>query len=138
MRIKLIRPLNSKLQFVKTIKTFSGMGLKESKDLCDDMHDNINVYYNINIEVSKKEEFIKEIKYHFNDGVVVNGSLQYERAAKMLELGIGEKMDYIDFIKDEIKTNILSDSEEILDMVLYKLSKEDIEEVFFKIRKEIE
>ena len=72
MRIKLTRPLSNKIQFVKTIKTFSGMGLKEGKDLCDEMHDNINVYYNINIEVGKKEEFIKEIKELFGDDVVVN------------------------------------------------------------------
>lgn len=56
-------PITSKLNFVKMIKDLTSYGLKESKDICDDIHS-----YGSNqreIEVLDAENFIKEMKKKF-------------------------------------------------------------------------
>ena len=39
IKIKLIQPTTQKLAFVKLIKECSGLGLRDAKDLCDNIHD---------------------------------------------------------------------------------------------------
>ena len=38
IKLKLIEKAESKLQLVKLIKDCSGLGLRESKDICDNLH----------------------------------------------------------------------------------------------------
>jgi len=152
VKIRLVKPTSEKLRLVKLIKDCSGLGLKEAKDLCDNMHasplktfempirDYATYDYNTGIStpsnVDYKAKLISEIK-EIDGEFVINGGTQWERNAKMLSLGIGEESDYSDFIKEHILTSALVDSENILNFALSKLSKEELIEVFSKIKLEI-
>lgn len=151
IKIRLVRPTTQKLMLVKLIKDCSGLGLRESKDLCDRLHDfkNISVEmpirdyesydYNTGLtiptNVDYRAKFISGIK-EIDGEFIVNGGIQWERNAKMLSLGIGDDSDYSDFIKEHIISN-LDDSKNILTFILSKLSKEELIEIFSKIEIEI-
>lgn len=141
LRIKLIRPSNTKLALVKLIKECSGLGLKDSKDICDLLHSNPTIARNIpireteidtnNNRIDYKSKFIlglKEVDGQFN----VTGDTQWERDIKVLKLGLGDKSDYTNFVKDYIHDHF-EDSENILKFALSLLTKQQIEEVFNKI-----
>lgn len=138
LRIKLIVPTPNKLAFVKLIKDCSGLGLRESKDLCDELHKNPNLVQHMplrpNDDVDYSIHFRNEIK-NVGGEFLVNGSIQWDRNVKMLKLGIGDESDYSEFIKDYI-LNGLVDSENLLTLALSKLSEKDIKEVFNKINLE--
>ena len=135
IRIKLIQPTTQKLAFVKLIKDCSDMGLKESKDLCDFLHANPGAVKEFEVRkvdsggnyVDFRKKFANEIK-GIDGKFVVNGSSQWERNVKMLKLGIGDTSEYCDAIKENILDN-LDSSEELLNFVLTKLSKQELEEV---------
>jgi hypothetical protein len=151
IKIKLIEPTTQKLAFVKLIKECSGLGLKEAKDLCDNIHSYPERVYEMPIRdwethdyitgkttpaiTDFRKKFITEIK---NTGgrFVINGGVQWERDVKMLQLGIAEKSDYTEFMKDYI-LNKFDNSEDLLIFVLDKFSKEDLQEAFNKINIEI-
>jgi hypothetical protein len=138
LRIKLIVPTPNKLAFVKLIKDCSGLGLKEAKDLCDELHKNPHLVQDMPVmptdDTDYSKRFINEIK-NVGGEFLVNGGIQWERNIKMLKLGIGDESDYSDFIKDYI-LNGLEDSEILLTLVLSKISEDDIKEVFNKINLE--
>ena len=139
IRIKLIVPTPNKLAFVKLIKECSGLGLRESKDLCDELHKNPHIVQHMPIQTSNssinyRKHFASEIK-NVGGEFLVNGGIQWERNVKMLKLGIADEVDYIDFIKDYI-LNGFAGSENILNLALSKLSKKDIQEVFNTINLE--
>lgn len=143
IRIKLLQPTTQKLAFVKLIKECSDMGLKESKDLCDFLHANPGVvkeFETRNVDVNGnsvdyRKKFANDIK-GIDGKFIVNGGSQWERDVKMLKLGIGDTSDYCEFIKENI-LNSLESSEEVLNFVLSKLSKQELEEVFNKINIEL-
>jgi hypothetical protein len=139
IRIKLITPTPNKLAFVKLIKECSGLGLRESKDLCDELHKNPHIVQHMPIQnsngsINYRTHFTNEIKYVGGE-FLVNGGIQWDRNVKMLKLGIADEVDYVDFIKDYI-LNGFAGSENILNLALSKLSKNDIQEVFNTINLE--
>lgn len=138
LRIKLLEPTPNKLAFVKLIKDCSGLGLRESKDLCDELHSSPHLVQDMPVkptdDTDYSKRFISEIK-NVGGKFLVNGGIQWERNIKMLKLGIGDESDYSDFIKDYI-LNGLEDSENLLTLALSKLSKNDIQEVFNTINLE--
>lgn len=139
IRIKLITPTPNKLAFVKLIKECSGLGLRESKDLCDELHRNPHIVQHMPIQnsngsINYRTHFANEIKYVGGE-FLVNGGIQWDRNVKMLKLGIGDEVDYVDFIKDYI-LNGFAGSENILNLALSKLPKNDIQEVFNTINLE--
>jgi len=151
IKIKLVEPTPNKLAFVKLIKECSGLGLKESKDLCDDLHNYPIIVREMPIRDWKdydystgkstpattdyRKKFTTEIK-DVGGRFIVNGGVQWERNVKMLSLGIGDKTDYAEFMKDYI-LNKFDNSEDILTFVLDKLSKEDLQEIFNKTNIEL-
>lgn len=151
IKIKLVEPTTQKLAFVKLIKECSGLGLKEAKDLCDDLHHNPSIVrempirdwetYDYTIGKSTpaitdfRKKFTTEIK-NIDGKFVVNGGVQWERNVKMLSLGIAEKSEYAEFMKDYI-LNKFDNSEDLLNFVLDKLSKEDLQEIFNKTNIEL-
>lgn len=150
LRIKLLEPTTQKLAFVKLIKECSGLGLKEAKDLCDDLHHNPSIVREMPIRdwetydytIGKSTPAITDFRKKFTTEIkkidgkfLVNGGIQWERNIKMLKLGIGGESDYSDFIKDYI-LNGLEDSENLLTLALSKISENDIKEVFNKINLE--
>ena len=151
IKIKLIEPTTQKLAFVKLIKECSGLGLKEAKDLCDNIHsyservhempirDWENYDYSTGVTTPAttdyRRKFTTEIK-NIEGKFVVNCGVQWDRNVKMLQLGIADKSDYTEFMKDYI-LNKFDNSEDLLTFVLNKLSKEDLQEAFNKINIEL-
>lgn len=151
IKIKLVEPTPNKLAFVKLIKDCSGLGLKESKDLCDELHNRPSIVQEMPIRdwesydyttgkstpaiTDFRKKFATEIK-NVGGRFVVNGGVQWERNVKMLSLGIADKPDYAEFMKDYI-LNKFDNSEDILTFVLDKLSKEDLQEIFNKTNIEL-
>jgi hypothetical protein len=141
LRIKLLSKCENKLQFVKLIKDCTGLGLKDSKDIADDMFNKIGLVREIEIvEPYTKdgkvfnpfEEFTTKIN-QFGD-FQVTGGLSWERDSKMLGLGIGETEDYATFVSDYMSYNNLEENKIILEVLFSKLNKEDLVELVNKIK----
>lgn len=148
VKIQVISTTANKLQFVKLIKECTGLGLKESKDVVDRLEINLGSTEEIEVlnEIHKPIgnykssgltclEHLKEVLNGTSKTVSlggtykINGGKQYLREYKLLSLGIGNKEDYSNFILEHIKNN----NSDIMEIVLNKLSKEDLKEVFNKI-----
>jgi hypothetical protein len=141
LRIKLLSKCENKLQVVKLIKDCTGLGLKDSKDIADDMFNKIGLVREIEIvEPYTKdgkvfnpfEEFTTKIN-QFGD-FQVTGGLSWERDSKMLGLGIGETEDYATFVSDYMSYNNLQENKIILEVLFSKLNKEDLIELVNKIK----
>ena len=142
IRIQLIEPCKNKLYFVKLIKDCTDLGLKDSKEVCDRLHNRPDIIEEIVVKDSLDEnglhysrKFIngmKNVEGKFN----VNGGLQWDRNIKMLSLGIADESDYIDFTNEFLIDNRnLEVSGTILRFALSKLSKDELQEVFTEINK---
>lgn len=152
IKIRLVKPTSEKLRFVKLIKECSGMGLMESKNLCDNLHAKPLTafempirdykYYDFSTgittpaDIDYKAKFVSDIK-EIDGEFIINGGTQWERNVKMLSLGIGDESDYSEFIEAHIISSNLEESKNVLNFVLSKLSKEELIEVFSKINLEI-
>ena len=141
IRIKLLSKCENKLQVVKLIKDCTGLGLRESKDIADLMFNNIGLVREIElIEPYLKDgqvfnpykEFTTKIK-EFGD-FYVTGGLSWERDAKMLSLGIGETVDYVNFVSEYMTLNNTEENKMILEVLFSKLKKEDLVELVNQIK----
>lgn len=83
---------NSKLRSVKAIKDLTGLGLKDSKYLCDDLYDSPNIPKLIECRVIETLD-IKKILSDFPPEIKVS-FIEEERNIKLLSLGMGELEDY--------------------------------------------
>jgi hypothetical protein len=116
------------------------LGLVESKDFYQRLEANPGVSYEFDVrrdedDFSFRDYFINEIK-NLDGEYVINGGAQWERNLKMLKLGIGEIEDYQDFISEEIMMKS-DNSSELINFILSKLSREELEETFNKFTQEI-
>jgi hypothetical protein len=116
-------PITSKLNFVKMVKDLTGYGLKESKDICDDIHRSIPK----EIEVLDVENFIKQMTQNFGDYVDVYHPA-YDRDLKILLVGVGDKTDYVDAIIKLIERN-----PDRLNTILKRFEKEDLIEILTEV-----
>lgn len=140
IKIKLVNDCNNKLQFVKNIKELCGLGLRDAKDIVDRICQKpyIPVEIDIPTGISTKEAHDK-IRYNLSfsgDYIIdfeINGGTQWQREIKMLQLGVGERKDYLDFLKQHIQTNF-GNSDEMLTFVLDKLTQEQLQETIDKIK----
>ena len=143
IRIQLIEICPNKLQFVKLIKDCTGLGLRDSKDVCDRLHDRPDLIEEINVRegvdengVTYSKKFINGMKEFVLGEFIVTGGLQWDRNIKMLSLGIADESEYIDFTNEFLIDNRnLEVSETILRFALSKLSKDELQEVFNEINK---
>lgn len=143
IRIQLIERCPNKLQFVKLIKDCTGLGLRDSKDVCDRLHDRPDLIEEIIVRdgvdengITYSKKFINGMKEFVLGEFNITGGLQWDRNLKMLSLGIADESDYIDFTNEFLIDNRnLEVSETILRFALSKLSKEDLQEVFTEINK---
>ena len=143
IRIQLIERCPNKLQFVKLIKDCTGLGLRDSKDVCDRLHDRPDLIEEIIVKdgvdengITYSKKFINGMKEFVLGEFNITGGLQWDRNLKMLSLGIADESDYIDFTNEFLIDNRnLEVSETILRFALSKLSKEDLQEVFTEINK---
>ena len=134
VRIKLVSPTTQKLAMVKIVKNYTGLGLKEAKDIVDTLH----AYPNKSIEIDLSKDLVVNENVIANaksfskalDGVdgtfLINGGVQYERNKKILDLGIGTEEDYSDFITEymfEKTPSFVKDK-------FSKLKKDQLEEIY--------
>ena len=127
VRIKLKNiqnPITSKLNFVKMVKDLTGYGLKESKDVCDDIHCASNQR---EIEVLDVENFIKQMTQNFGDYIDVYHPA-YDRDLKILLVGVGDKTDYVDAI-----TKLIEKNPDKMDKILKRFEKEDLIEILTEV-----
>lgn len=139
IKILMVRPTTNKLNFVRSIKIHTGCGLKEAKYVCDDLHEKYN---NKSRAVASVEVFNKvdisllssELKNKCPDGeFIINGGQQFERHVKMLKLGMGDKEDYIHAIKEMVFDFQENKFKGIFELVLNKLSDDELKDIFDKI-----
>jgi hypothetical protein len=141
IRMKLISKCDNKLQVVKLIKDCSGLGLRESKDIADEMFN----YIGLVKEIELREPYLREGKtfnpydeltkniHQFGD-FQVTGGLSWERDAKMLGIGVGDIEDYAHFVSDYMSYNNTDENKTILENLFSKLDKKDLVELVNKIK----
>jgi hypothetical protein len=133
---------DSKLKFVKLVKECTGLGLKPSKDIADELFDSPGLYKEISLQENKIDEsgvlqdyykkFITEI--HDIGDFQINGGLAWERNLKMLSLGVGDLEEYINFLTEYMSLNTLDDNKIILQKIVSKLKKKDLIEIVENIK----
>jgi len=133
---------DNKLRFIKLIKECTGLGLKESKWLSDELFDSPGLYKEISLQENKIDEsgvlqdyykkFITEI--HGIGDFQINGDLAWERNLKMLSLGVGDLEEYTSFLSEYMSLNSLDDNKIILQKIISKLKKEDLVEIVENIK----
>lgn len=136
IKVKLINDCNNKLRFVKNVKELCNLGLKESKDIVDRICQKPYTPFEFEIPMgtTTKEAYDKLTYELAPDNIIeINGGTQWQREMKMLQLGVGERQDYLDFVKQHIQTNF-GNSEEMLTFVLDKLTQEQLQETIDKIK----
>jgi len=137
IRIKLTKGATNKLVLVKLIKDCSGLGLKESKDICDRLHSYPGDAQSFEARqddtgINYAKKFREEIK-NCGGEFIVSGGTELMRDFKMLELGLGDNQDYADFIIDYYE-NDFEDQKEFLKFVLSKLKREELVSIFEKAK----
>ena len=141
LRFKLLSKCENKLQVVKLIKDCTGLGLRESKDIADEMFNHIGLVKEIKLvkpyirdgkTFNPYEEFTKNI-HEFGD-FQVTGGLSWERDSKMLSIGLGDIEDYANFVSEYMSYNNSEENKMILETIFNKLEKKDLVELVNKIK----
>lgn len=136
IKIKLLEGTPNKLTLVKLIKDCSGLGLKESKEICDNLH---HFPGNVQSFETRQDGIINYAKKFREDiktcggKFTVSGGQEFIREYKMLDLGIGENQDYTDFIIEYFENNF-EDQKDFLKFVLSKLKREELISIFEKTK----
>jgi hypothetical protein len=136
IRIKLIEKCANKLIFVKLIKDCSGLGLKESKDICDRLHSHPLETQSFVVRQDGITNYAKKFRDEISNcggKFIVCGGTEFMRDFKILDLGIGDNEDYANFIIDYYEINF-EDQKEFLKFVLSKLNREDLMSIFEKAK----
>ena len=135
VKVMLKQVCPTKLMFVKILKNYTCLGLKDSKDICDRLHEQPFRYVEIEldppVDVSAPDhanEFKKEL-LDMGLEFYMNGGTEFERNRKLLALGLGDKEDYVSFLEEAIVNQ-----KELLNLALRKLSKEDLKEIFDNVK----
>lgn len=140
VKIKLLSKCSNKLTLCKLIKECTRLGIREAKDITDDICDNIGIVREITIsdEYQRGDELIRPLEllksklkdignFEFND-------VSWERELKMLNLGIGDNYDYVMFILEYSSLLGNEGFEKLLKTVLSKLDKKDLIDIVNKIK----
>jgi hypothetical protein len=127
--IKSIGREPDKLRMVKLIKDFTGLGLKESKDILDSVADNnrpsqitLDLTLDQEKELLKRLNEVRGIEWTFNDSL-------YRRQLKLVQLGlIDDKQELVEILKREFNSTIF------LDDILNVLSEDRLIELVKQIK----
>jgi len=128
VRIKMLEPSKFKLHLVKALKDVTVLGLREAKDLIDDLHSGREV----KTVVSTREGVI-ELKSRFNEHgkFIINGGIEYQRNIQLLQLELGNSDEYINEISDRIFYQLSDENSKLLlNFALSKLSHQQLIEIF--------
>ncbi len=134
INIRVVDPTNQKLAMIKLVKDFSGLGLKEAKFFVDDIHNNLNKGFDIEILPTFSEDDVRKQLNNISGKFDINGGIQFQRHKKMLSLGIGSTDDLLEFTSEYISYQLygkdISASTEFLISKFSKLSKEELKSLF--------
>ncbi len=127
----------NKLMLVKILKDYTGLGLREAKDVCDALHETPHRPVEIELlpDASHSVDVLKQDLLGIDLKFIMAGDTSFERERKMLGIGLGEKQDYISFFLE--CGDLIENQKEILNLALDMLSEEDIKEIFGKIKTKI-
>lgn len=135
VKLQIKKNCQTKLMFVKILKNHTGLGLKESKEICDRLHElpyrpvefllDVPVDINPNDYAKSFREELSEMDLEFD----MSGGTDFERNRKLLMLGLGEKEDYVSFLEEA-----MINQKELLTLALNKLCKDDLKEIFDNIK----
>jgi hypothetical protein len=128
------------LYFIKTIKEATGMGLKESKDFCDDVYcqyektiQPVNREIYLNNDFTEKGEPLEKWLERILNRDVGRFSVMYkekQRQKIILDLELGEILDYVEYISEDISHKVINrDIGNIKDIIFNLVSKIDKEEI---------
>jgi hypothetical protein len=132
VEVKQTGTINNKLALVKMIKDYTKWGLKESKDWVDSLSIGKIQY----IDVSNPVNFEHELN---QIGGVKCDSKSRIRQKKLLDIGIGELSDKIEFFSEELSDDLVrnygstySDSLRFFKDFLSKMDEKDIDNLRVK------
>lgn len=115
-----------------------GLGLRESKDITDNIFTLPYKFVSINIinddDLPHFQKKLRDINWSDNnENYILQGDLAWLRNYKFLQLGIAQKEEYSDFIIDSIKLDLYN-NHEVLKDIIEKLSKDDLVEIIKKYK----
>ena len=135
VKVKIKKNCQTKIMFIKILKNHTGLGLKDSKEICDRLHElpyrpvefllDSPVDINPNQWAKSFREELSEMGLEFD----MSDGTDFERNRKLLMLGLGEKEDYVSFLEEA-----MINKKELLTIALNKLSKDDLKEIFDNIK----
>jgi hypothetical protein len=135
VNIMLRKNCPTKLAFVKILKEYTELGLKDTKDICDRLHEMPYRPVEIDIKDSDAANRLRQDLLNIDLNFIMDGDRRFERERKLLTLGLGEKEDYVSFFVE--CGDLFDNQKEILNLALNKLSIEDLNEIFGKIKTKI-
>lgn len=139
IKIRIIRS-NQFLNIFKLVKTYTGLGLKESKDIVDEARSEKNrdlkKYTKVEIQPGMSTElFVKELNKLGTFDIIYN-DVSLLREFKLYEIGIGDRDCAIEFIKyNSLNNDTLS---HILEYSLSKLSNDQLSDVISELKSKLE
>ena len=134
VKIKCVGKISNLLQFVKTLKDHTGLGLKEAKDLCDSIRSNEGQEYLVYI-TSSPEAFEKEVREKIGHMIYVTNR-EKERQVKLVALGLGDDSDKIDLVTDELASKLLMIVKQNQSRDLYPIFKDFLFDVISDMNSE--
>ena len=127
VRVKMLEPSGSKLQLVKSLKDLTGLGLRDSKNIIDELH-----YGREQTIILNSRDDARTLKKQFNDygKFQINGGVDHDRNIQLLSLGLGETQEYIDEISDRIFFQLDDENSKLmLNFALSKITQENLIEI---------
>ena len=139
VRLLLHTKCERKLQFVKILHAntrIRGYGLANCKDICEDIFDNFETgnLRNVEFEVDDRDKFYSDLRDNYSESEFsLNGGIQHDRDVKILQLGLGEKEDYVNYFIENIK--FLDDDQiiKLFNNISVYLTNDNLKETFNKI-----
>ena len=132
---------------VKAVKDATGLGLREAKDICDNLIDSFNHGFSSECQLVLKqgdnprliEDKLRLALSKCSGGYEVLGR-QWERQMKLLSLGIGEDQDYNNFIGEYLAYKFIGKDIQYIQMEIGKLldgvDSVQVEKMFNNLTKE--
>lgn len=123
VRIKISCPKKpeSKLLFVKKLKEYTGLGLKDAKDIADSLFDDSNYSHRLTFNCESVNKVREDFKNCGGETIIFGGE-EYLRELKLLNIGLGEHSDYVNFILE----NLDGQSINVIKSVIKDMKKEQL------------
>jgi len=139
VRLFLHTKCERKLQFVKILHAntrIRGYGLANCKDICEDIFDNFETgnLRNVEFEVDDRDNLFNDLKEFYSvSEFSLNGGVQHDRDVKILQLGLGEKEDYVNYFIENIKFLDGDQIKKLFNNISVYLTNDNLKETFNKL-----